>query len=57
MASKLGHETVAWRSVPTDNSSLGQSARNTEPVIEQWFVTAEGNFGALETEQQVRLGG
>ena len=33
-----GFDVVAWRSVPTDNSSLGETAVKTEPDIEQFFV-------------------
>jgi glutamate synthase (NADPH/NADH) len=53
VAQQLGHETLAWRVVPTDNTDLGQSALNTEPIIEQWFITAHGKLDKLETEQQV----
>lgn len=54
VASQLGHVTLTWRPVPTNNRSLGKSALQTEPVIEQWFITARGNHAALETEQQVK---
>ncbi|PKU60569.1 Glutamate synthase 1 [NADH], chloroplastic [Dendrobium catenatum] len=37
-ALSLGHEVIGWRHVPTDNSDLGQSALQTEPVIEQVFL-------------------
>lgn len=37
-ARDLGQEVIGWRSVPTDNSSLGKSARATEPVAEQCFI-------------------
>ncbi len=53
VGSQLGHVTLTWRPVPTNNRSLGKSALQTEPVIEQWFITATGNHAALETEQQV----
>lgn len=53
VATKLGHVTLTWRPVPINNRSLGRSALNTEPVIEQWFLTSVGNHAALETEQQV----
>ncbi|KAH0463507.1 hypothetical protein IEQ34_008089 [Dendrobium chrysotoxum] len=38
VALSLGHEVIGWRHVPTDNSDLGQSALQTEPVIEQVFL-------------------
>ncbi|KAG2492850.1 hypothetical protein HYH03_009004 [Edaphochlamys debaryana] len=53
VASQLGHVTLTWRVVPTNNRSLGQSAISTEPIIEQWFLTSTGNHAALETEQQM----
>ncbi|GAA0148835.1 oxidoreductase [Lithospermum erythrorhizon] len=39
VAESLGHTVLGWRSVPTDNSGLGKSAVQTEPVIEQAFLT------------------
>jgi glutamate synthase (NADPH/NADH) len=46
VAAEQGHETLAWRDVPTDNKSLGAGALATEPHCEQWFVTARGKRGA-----------
>jgi glutamate synthase (NADPH/NADH) large chain len=38
-----GLEVIAWRSVPTDNSTLGQTAVDSEPDVQQVFVEpAEG---------------
>ncbi|GIL79137.1 hypothetical protein Vretimale_16677 [Volvox reticuliferus] len=53
VANQLGHVSLTWRQVPTNNRSLGRSALNTEPVIEQWFITSTGNHAALEVEQQM----
>ncbi|KAD4585907.1 hypothetical protein R6Q59_035687 [Mikania micrantha] len=39
VAESLGHTVLGWRTVPTDNSGLGKSALQTEPVIEQVFLT------------------
>ncbi|MDZ7754087.1 MAG: glutamate synthase large subunit [Gammaproteobacteria bacterium] len=33
-----GFDLVAWREVPTDNHGLGQTARDSEPVTQQFFV-------------------
>src|SRR5207302_10259546 len=33
-----GQEVLGWRTVATDNSSLGFTARESEPVIRQFFV-------------------
>ncbi len=35
---KLGMKLLGYRVVPTDNSTLGQSSLDTEPLIEQVFV-------------------
>lgn len=52
MAESLGHTVLGWRPVPTDNSGLGKSALQTEPVIEQVFLTATPRSKA-DLEQQV----
>jgi glutamate synthase (NADH) len=52
VAESLGHVILGWRLVPTDNSDLGESALETEPVIEQVFVTKSSRSEA-EFEQQV----
>src|SRR5271167_4842644 len=33
-----GQTTLGWRTVPVDNSSLGETARSSEPMIRQIFV-------------------
>jgi len=39
-------EVLAWRSVPTDNSTLGQTALDSEPDVQQVFVRpADGETG------------
>ncbi len=41
-----GLEVLAWRSVPTNNSDLGRTARESEPDIQQVFVRpADGETG------------
>lgn len=35
LAKNLGMSILAWRSVPTDNSSIGTVAKNTEPLMRQ----------------------
>ncbi|ONM60401.1 Glutamate synthase 1 [NADH], chloroplastic [Zea mays] len=52
VAESLGHVILGWRLVPIDNSDLGESALETEPVIEQVFVTKSSRSEA-EFEQQV----
>jgi len=52
VAESLGHVILGWRPVPTDNSDLGESALETEPAIEQVFITKSSRSEA-EFEQQV----
>src|ERR1017187_9486899 len=33
-----GQSFLGWRAVPTDNSTLGESARAAEPAIKQFFI-------------------
>lgn len=52
VAESLGHTVLGWRSVPTDNSDLGKSARQTEPVVEQVFLTPTPR-SKVDLERQV----
>ncbi|XP_074281679.1 glutamate synthase 1 [NADH], chloroplastic-like [Silene latifolia] len=54
VAESLGHTVLGWRSVPTDNSSLGNSALQTEPVIEQVFLSPTPRSKA-DIEQQMYI--
>ncbi|XP_022899925.2 uncharacterized protein [Onthophagus taurus] len=38
LAKDLGMSVLAWRTVPTDSSSIGTVARNSEPFMRQVFV-------------------
>ncbi|XP_043689612.1 glutamate synthase 1 [NADH], chloroplastic-like isoform X1 [Telopea speciosissima] len=54
VAESLGHVVLGWRSVPTDNTGLGKSALQTEPVIEQAFLTPNPRSEA-DFEQQMYI--
>ncbi|XP_011076008.1 glutamate synthase 1 [NADH], chloroplastic isoform X1 [Sesamum indicum] len=54
VAESLGHTVLGWRLVPTDNSGLGKSALQTEPIIEQVFLTATPRSKA-DFEQQMYI--
>ncbi|GAB2223551.1 hypothetical protein Droror1_Dr00017692 [Drosera rotundifolia] len=54
VAESLGHTVLGWRSVPTDNSGLGESAVQTEPVVEQVFLTSSPG-SKLDFEQQMYI--
>lgn len=45
LAEELGMQVLAWRTVPTDNSSIGTVAKNTEPFMRQ--VCETNNFPPL----------
>lgn len=52
VAESLGHTVLGWRRVPTDNTGLGNAALQTEPVVEQVFLTPTPRSKA-DFEQQV----
>lgn len=54
VAESLGHTVLGWRTVPTDNSGLGKSALQTEPVVEQVFLTPTPRSKA-DFEQQMYI--
>ncbi|XXG82352.1 hypothetical protein AAC387_Pa10g0323 [Persea americana] len=54
VAESLGHVVLGWRTVPTDNSGLGQSAIQTEPVVEQVFLTPTARSN-VDFEQQMYI--
>ncbi|XP_024978754.1 glutamate synthase 1 [NADH], chloroplastic-like [Cynara cardunculus var. scolymus] len=54
VAESLGHTVLGWRSVPTDNSGLGKSALQTEPVIEQVFL-APSSRSKADFEKQMYI--
>ncbi|KAL3282591.1 hypothetical protein HHI36_005767 [Cryptolaemus montrouzieri] len=43
LAKELDMSVLGWRSVPTNNSSIGTVAKNTEPLMRQVFVTSNKN--------------
>lgn len=54
VAETLGHTVLGWREVKTDNSDLGESAKMTEPVVEQVFLTGSSRSSA-SLEQQMYI--
>src|SRR5690348_7341612 len=54
MAAQDGMAVLGWRDVPTDNSTLGESVKPTEPVHKQVFI-ARNPKGASEEEFERRL--
>ena len=39
-----GQQVLGWRTVPTDNSLLGRTARLSQPVIRQLFISRSRDF-------------
>ncbi|MEF8826158.1 MAG: glutamate synthase large subunit, partial [Halapricum sp.] len=48
-----GFEIVAWRDVPTDNSTLGETAVETEPDVKQFFVEPQGDLEPSEIDSEL----
>jgi glutamate synthase (ferredoxin) len=44
IARREGQVVLGWRTVPTDHSPIGLTARNTEPVVRQVFIRRQGAF-------------
>ncbi|GLT61960.1 hypothetical protein SLA2020_346300 [Shorea laevis] len=54
VAESLGHKVLGWRAVPTDNTGLGDSALQTEPMIEQVFISPSP-ISKADFEQQMYI--
>ena len=49
-----GQEVLGWRKVPTDNSSLGETAVSFEPGVEQVFIKRDENtFPGMDFERKL----
>ena len=53
MATKNGFTVLGWRPVPVEREGLGKSALETEPAMEQWFITRSSKWTLEDTEAQV----
>src|SRR5687768_686211 len=53
IAEEEGQQVIGWRSVPTDNRLVGDSARATQPIFEQLFVAA--GFPILTVDDRARF--
>src|SRR5690348_2490841 len=54
VAAREGMKILGWRDVPTDNSTLGESVKPTEPVHKQVFIARNPNV-KTEDEFERRL--
>ncbi|MFW6017785.1 MAG: glutamate synthase large subunit [Halapricum sp.] len=50
-----GFEVVAWRDVPTNNGSLGETAVETEPDVQQFFVEPRADLEPEELDTGLYL--
>ena len=49
-------EVIDWRSVPTDNSTLGDTAVESEPDVQQVFVTSTEGKTGKDFDRQLYIG-
>jgi len=54
IAAEEGQKVLGWRDVPTDNSSLGNTAKSSEPFMEQVFIQRNPSYpgGSLGTSDK-----
>jgi glutamate synthase (NADPH/NADH) large chain len=52
---ETGHKALGWRFVPTDNKSIGETARGTEPVIRQVFIENIKDIDDIKFERELYL--
>ena len=55
VAAQDGMAILGWRDVPTDNSTLGESVKPTEPVHKQVFIATQPEDDRREDEFERRL--
>ena len=55
VVAERGLKLLGWRTVPTEGSALGATARHTEPVVRQLYVGASDNVKDLAFERSLFL--
>jgi glutamate synthase (ferredoxin) len=48
-----GQKVLGWRDVPTDNSSLGNTAKSSEPFMQQVFIQRAPNLDDMAFERKL----
>ncbi|HEY9632492.1 MAG TPA: glutamate synthase large subunit [Coleofasciculaceae cyanobacterium] len=48
-----GQQILGWRDVPTDNSSLGNTAKSSEPFMEQVFIQRSPDLDDMAFERKL----
>lgn len=56
IAAELGHSVLAWRRVPTCNADLGESAKATEPHVEQCFLSKSAAPVTTSPDPEAQVG-
>ena len=56
IAAELGHSVLAWRRVPTSNGALGESAKATEPHVEQCFLSKSATPVTTSPDPEAQVG-
>ncbi|XP_072396623.1 uncharacterized protein [Diabrotica undecimpunctata] len=51
LAEELDVSVLAWRTVPTNNSSIGAVAKNSEPFMRQVFITLKNSVDESEQDR------
>jgi len=51
-----GLEVITWRSVPTNNDNLGDTALESEPEIQQIFIRPDGDLSEDEFDRKLYVG-
>ncbi|KRT84922.1 hypothetical protein AMK59_185, partial [Oryctes borbonicus] len=52
LAEELGMSVLAWRTIPTDSSSIGTVAKNSEPFMRQVFVALKDETSEKEIDSK-----
>lgn len=53
IAAEEGQEVLGWRDVPTDNSSLGDTAKSSEPFMQQVFLRRAAGIDEAAFERKL----
>ncbi|MBD2580277.1 glutamate synthase large subunit [Oscillatoria sp. FACHB-1406] len=55
MVAEEGQKVLGWRDVPTDNSSLGETAKASEPFMQQVFIARAAGLDELAFERKLYI--
>ena len=52
---EMGLELLGWRDVPTDDSTLGETAKTAEPIVRQMFIRRPTTLSQDEFERRLMV--